>query len=173
MSLQQLNGSYVDTEDRLLFRFTTSTNEEYRLWLTQRITRALLAFGQRASIALLENKHAPSVAKVVDQFQQEKLGASVQTAAAFAGKPRLPLGATPMLVHYVEFPVGDRNLFCVQLELSNQQRLTLRLRQGEFDHLRSLLIQLWKRTPWGELPELNPAEESLLQESSTAPPSFH
>ncbi len=161
MSLQQLNGSYIETEDRLLFRFTTSANEEYRLWLTRRITGTLLAFGERTSMALLEQKHAPPVAQAVDQFQQEKLAASLQSASAFAAQSKLPLGATPMLVHQVEFlelPESDAALTAIQFLLSNQQRLTLKLHRGEFDHFRSLLLQLWKRSPWGEVPRLGNAE---------------
>jgi len=35
MSIRQLNASYVPEEDRVLLRFTTDTQEEYRLWLTR------------------------------------------------------------------------------------------------------------------------------------------
>lgn len=35
-ALQQINISYVMEEDRLLLRASTSTRQEYRLWLTRR-----------------------------------------------------------------------------------------------------------------------------------------
>jgi len=41
-SLRQLNVTYVEAQDRLLLKISTSDNKEYRLWLTRRFTRILL-----------------------------------------------------------------------------------------------------------------------------------
>lgn len=40
--LRQLNVSYIDTEDRLLLKMSTSEDEEYRVWCTRRFTRLLM-----------------------------------------------------------------------------------------------------------------------------------
>lgn len=40
--LQQINARYINTEDRILLRTSTSNNEEYLLWLTRRYTGLLL-----------------------------------------------------------------------------------------------------------------------------------
>ena len=40
--LRQLNVSYVETEDRLMLKVSTSDDKEYRAWCTRRFTRLLL-----------------------------------------------------------------------------------------------------------------------------------
>ncbi|MEX2365110.1 MAG: hypothetical protein WD601_00795, partial [Pseudohongiellaceae bacterium] len=41
-SLKQMNISYQPKEDRLLLKISTSSNSEYRIWMTRRFTSLLL-----------------------------------------------------------------------------------------------------------------------------------
>ena len=58
MSIKQFNGSYVLNEDRLLFRFNTSDDSEYRFWLTRRITLFFLAATDHLVEKQLEKSHS-------------------------------------------------------------------------------------------------------------------
>lgn len=156
MSVQQINGSYVDTEDRILFRLTTSGNEEIRLWLTRRVTATLLMIGETVAIAALEKKHPPMLAKAVDHFIQEEIQSSHNPETVFESKSKLPLGAVPVLVHDAVQAKNDprqSNIIGIRLKLSNQQDLNLKLSQAEFEQMRSFLYLMWKKTEWGEIPE--------------------
>ena len=42
MSIKQFNGTYDQKEDRLLFRFNTQDDQEFRFWLTRFITKGIL-----------------------------------------------------------------------------------------------------------------------------------
>ena len=39
MSITQFNATYVQEEDRVMFRFNTSASQEYRLWFTRLVVR--------------------------------------------------------------------------------------------------------------------------------------
>lgn len=161
MSVHQINGNYIETEDRLLFRLTTTDNEEIRLWLSRRVTAALMSIGETVSVSSLEAKHPPVIAKVLDDFQQEKIEASVNTEALFECKSKLPLGATPILVlnaMLAEHVQHKPNTVAIQLKLSNQQDLNLKLTQTEVNQLRTFLQLMWKKTGWGEGPEKRPPQ---------------
>ena len=38
MSIKQFNATYLAPDDRLLFRFNTLEDTEFRFWLTRRVT---------------------------------------------------------------------------------------------------------------------------------------
>jgi len=65
MSIKQLNGSYIPNEDRILFRFSTVDNCEYRFWFTRRITLFLLAATEHLVEKQLEQHHPPSTAREI------------------------------------------------------------------------------------------------------------
>ena len=46
MSIKQFNGSYMPNEDRLMFRFNTVEDDEYRFWFTRRVTLFILAWSR-------------------------------------------------------------------------------------------------------------------------------
>ena len=48
MNIHQLNVSHNDRQDRLLLRVNTQTAEEFRFWLTRRLTLRLLPALQQA-----------------------------------------------------------------------------------------------------------------------------
>jgi hypothetical protein len=68
MSIKQFNGSYVSNEDRLLFRFNTSDDSEYRFWLTRRITLFFLAATDHLVEKQLEKSHSKHTAKAITEF---------------------------------------------------------------------------------------------------------
>ena len=54
MSIQQFNGEWISQEDRVLFRFNTSTGEEFSFWLTRMMLRGLSQGAQHVAVKALE-----------------------------------------------------------------------------------------------------------------------
>jgi hypothetical protein len=65
MSIRQLNASYAPEEDRVMLRFTTDIQEEYRFWLTRAVVAALLQHAQTLAVKALEQHHSVQQAKAV------------------------------------------------------------------------------------------------------------
>ena len=42
MSIKQFNGEWVAREDRVLFRFNTSQDQEFSFWLTRFVVKSLI-----------------------------------------------------------------------------------------------------------------------------------
>ena len=57
MSIKQFNGNYQAQEDRILFRFNTAEDAEYRFWFTRRITLFILAASTHLIEKQLEKQH--------------------------------------------------------------------------------------------------------------------
>ena len=66
MIFQQVNASYIDDEDRLLLRISTTDFDEFRLWMTRRLCLNLLIETESLSINNLSQKHR--------QFQSGNIG---------------------------------------------------------------------------------------------------
>jgi len=104
VSIKQFNGTYFPQEDRLVFRFNTADDAEYRLWFTRRITLFILTAANQLIQAQLEEQHTPDVAKAISEFERESLKKNIQEDTQ-TGQPssyepgsRYPLGADPLLV---------------------------------------------------------------------------
>lgn len=73
MGIKQFNGTYFPQEDRLIFRFNTADDSEYRLWFTRRVTLFILAAANHLIQSQLEKQHTPDVAKAISEFERESL----------------------------------------------------------------------------------------------------
>jgi hypothetical protein len=149
MSLKQFNASYVAEEDRVLFRVTTASGEEYRLWLTRARVAELLALGAKAAVVKLEREHVellPQQAKAVAEFKQQAVKQSTQFTE-FEPANRLPLGAEPLLVRSMKMELQEQVL-ALQLELNAGRVLTLRLNDDMASKLRILLETISERARW-------------------------
>ena len=56
------------SEDRILFRFNTQNQEEYRFWLTRRVTLFILAATSHLLSKKLEQTHSPDAAKALNDL---------------------------------------------------------------------------------------------------------
>jgi hypothetical protein len=71
MTIKQFNATYLVPDDRLLFRFNTSDDSEYRFWLTRRITLFIQSTTQHLIVKGLKQKHSPDIAKAIADFDKE------------------------------------------------------------------------------------------------------
>ena len=146
MSIRQLNASYVPDEDRVMLRFTTDTDDEYRLWLTRAVVASLIQQTQALAVKALERQHNVTQARAVAQFKQQALQ---QTASytQFEGAARFPLGAEPVLVKSVQAQIHEQAPVLVWL-LPRGQNLTLRLHEDLLDKLQLLMHKMDGAAQW-------------------------
>lgn len=146
MSIRQLNASYVPEEDRVMLRFTTDTQEEYRLWLTRAVVGTLLEQTQALAVQALEQQGNVHQAKEVAQFKQQALQQSA-TYTQFEGAARFPLGAEPVLVRTVQAQFRENSSVLV-LALARGQNLTLTLSEDLVGKLQLLLQKMSEAGRW-------------------------
>ena len=96
MTIKQFNGTYLAGEDRVLFRFNTEPQEEFRFWFTRRVTLFILV----ATSHLLSKKwgtvHSLEVTKAINEFEKE----------TFLGTVKNENGSTPIYEAGLNFPLG-------------------------------------------------------------------
>ena len=143
MRITQFNASYVVDEDRVLFRFNTSTSQEYRLWLTRVMVRELLALGAQAAVA---REHASEHAQEIADFKQHTQAQATQFTS-FVPATQFPLGADPVLVKRVQITM-DKQTMALQLELQRGKVLTLQLTEEMVVKLRVLLEAIGRKAAW-------------------------
>ena len=108
MNIHQLNVSHVDRHDRLLLRLNTQTAEEFRFWLTRRLTLRLLPAFQQA-VGRLESTQAGVMApdaaskQILTDLKRDDFLQNADFKTPYAEQAQqLPLGDEPMLVTDVQ-----------------------------------------------------------------------
>ena len=149
MSIRQFNATYVAEEDRVLFRLTTTSSEEYRLWLTRVRVSEILAMGEKAAVvkvAQVESNLLPQQAQAVAEFKQQAAKQSTQFTE-FQPAQRLPLGAEPLLVKGLKMEVQDLAVV-LHMEVNFGRMLSLKLNEDMVSKLRILLEKISENARW-------------------------
>ena len=98
MSIKQFNGEWVCQQDRVLFRFNTSEDQEFSFWLTRYVLKGLLQGAQQLTVQALAQVHPPQVAQVMQTFQQESVTQQLNFQETFQAAKEKPMGDAPLLV---------------------------------------------------------------------------
>lgn len=108
MNIHQLNVSHNDRHDRLLLRVNTQTAEEFRFWLTRRLTLRLLPALQQ-TVGRMESQPPQTVApdpasqQLLTEFKRDAFLQQADFKTPYTEQPQqLPLGDEPMLVTDVQ-----------------------------------------------------------------------
>lgn len=154
MSIKQFNGSYMPNEDRILFRFNTAEDDEYRFWLTRRVALFILAATDHLVEKKLEQKHAKPAAKAIAQFQQEAVKEQTKFTSDYQPASKYPIGADPVLVMDVKctiIPVEGHDVLSMDLVMPGGANLNLKLTIPIFQTMRLLLERLAAQGNWGQM----------------------
>ena len=196
MAIKQLNASYLVNEDRILFRFNTQEQAEYRLWLTRRVTLFILAASTHLLTKKLEQVHSPDTAKAVNEFEKTMLIEAAKTANAgstdYESGVQFPLGFDPLLVMDASCSLtknGEKiteqntlkevnfdDSLSIEFLLPAGANLNLNLPGNMMRAMCVLLDQLRLQAGWGEaiLQIKNvPDEEQSLEIKTNQPISIH
>ena len=151
MNMRQFNATYDVIQDRLLCRLSTDDGSEYRFWFSRRITYFIFAATEHLVQKQLEKKHAPPVAKVINEFQQEAGRAQTHFAESYKPMEHFPLGEEPILLPDIRFTLIDHEtgmLMQVGLILPDQKELTLTLSLQTLQAMIVLLEKLAAQAQW-------------------------
>jgi len=121
--LHQINVAYIAKEDRLLLRVSTRAGDEYRVWLTRRLTRLLLDVLRRQM-----EKHggAPRLAASGETRRMFKEGAMNRSYESDHGGS-FPLGEQGILAARIQASAADADRLSLQLLPEGEQGVTLTL----------------------------------------------
>jgi hypothetical protein len=142
--LRQLNVSYIDTEDRLLLKMSTSEDEEYRVWCTRRFTRVLM---DRLEEAFQTDMPSPMAVpepsrREVARMQHQQSVAEESFQQPYQAEPTgYPLGEDGLLVTTLKY--SQKPDKAVHLFLGNNKGVGVTLNLNE--HLKHQLYELFTR----------------------------
>jgi hypothetical protein len=170
MSIRQINASYLVNEDRILFRFNTLDQAEYRLWFTRRVALFILAATSHLLTKKLEQTHTKDAAKALNEFGKQSILETVQqqkdASKDFESGTSFPIGADPLLVMdvtcslakngeklaFVEKPKagGADDAISIDFLLPGGANLNLKLPENLMQGMAVLLDQIRQNAGWGE-----------------------
>lgn len=154
MSIKQLNASYLLQEDRILFRINTESKEEFNFLLTRRVTLFILAASEHLVEKQLEQRHDPSTAKAVAEFEKKNLVSADGHGPSFEDGESFPLGKQALLVLDVTCGLADaedggEQLFSIDFVIGKDQSINLKLPKAMLIAMRLLLENLSDQASWG------------------------
>jgi hypothetical protein len=170
VSIKQINAAYLVNEDRILLRFNTPEEAEYRLWITRRIGLFMLVATTHLLTKQLEQSHAPDTAKAIDAFEKEALVEASKIANTtpneYQSGIQFPLGSEPILVMDVSCSLLQNNasdanksnaitdsnheIISIDFVLPGGANLNLKLASNMVRAITLLLDQLRQQAGWGE-----------------------
>lgn len=183
MSIKQFNATYLAPDDRLLFRFNTLENTEFRFWFTRRVTLFILAATKHLIVKNLEQTHSPEAAKAIAEFSKEVMQIDPSTQGvsqvdAYQPAANYPLGADPLLVMDAKCTLDKQGLedaLSLDLVLPDGANINVKMAGPTLQAMCALLNQLREHAAWGEVPSVSDVAihgaDSL--KDRTAKPSVH
>jgi hypothetical protein len=142
--LRQLNVTYVEAEDRLLLKVSTSDNREYRAWCTRRYTSLLLErLESLFESEVDEQQVVPEAAR--KEVARMKHGSEVSEASfqkPYEAEPEsFPLGEEGILLTALRYNQLESGVLTVNLSDGEGRGMTLNLDRK----LRHQLYELFRR----------------------------
>ena len=171
MSIKQFNGEWVCQQDRVLFRFNTSEDQEFSFWLTRYVLKGLLQGAQQLTAQALEQVHAPQVAQVMQSFQQESVTQQLNFQEAFQAAKEKPMGEAPLLVTGLMLnQTGD--VITLKLDLESGKSVQVQMNPSVLRVMLALLDKLQCVAQWG-VGLAAPEDASPSPSSPSGPPVIH
>lgn len=150
MSIRQFTGGYFPNDDRIIFRFNTVDQSEYKLWLTRRITHFIL-ISTGKFIEKEYKKLTPSVENVIsDIHQSEKQPTNF--SKPYEPGVQHPIGGDAVLVIDARcqmIKVEEQDIFSLDFILPGGGNLNLKLTVLVMKSLLLLLEELNVQAKWG------------------------
>lgn len=187
MNIHQMSVNYAERQDRLMLRVNTQDGQEFRLWLTRRLTGRLLPHLQ-ASVMQLETRNPqvmlvdPAAQQMLTELQRETFLEKADFKTPFKtplgdALPQLPLGEEPILVTDVQLNMhASGTLNVVFQDLSGDgasgRSCQLGLQSSLLHGLLHLMGQAVQQANWRMDAPTMPAQDDALFPSQAARPSY-
>lgn len=182
MSIKQFNATYLAPDDRLLFRFNTTEDTEFRFWFTRRVTLFILAATQHLIVKNLEQTHSPETAKAIAEFGKEVVQVDPSTQGisqvdTYQPAANYPLGAEALLVMDAKCTLdkqGPEDALSLDLVLPGGANINVKMAGPTLQAMCTLLNQLRVHAQWGDMPQVIEANlESIDAVTESRKPSVH
>ncbi len=148
MSIKQFNGEWVCKEDRVLFRFNTSEDQEFSFWLTRFVLKGLIQGAQHVTMQALEQMHTPQVAQVMQTFQQASVTQQLNFEEDFQPAKEKPMGDSPLLVTGLHLNhEGER--VSLKFDLDTGKAVHVEMNPTVLQVMLALLDKLQANANWG------------------------
>ncbi len=148
MSIKQFNGEWVGKEDRVLFRFNTTHEQEFSFWLTRFVVKGLIQGSQQMAVHVLAQAHPAPVAQVMQTFQQESVAQTLNFKETYQAAKERPLGVAPLLVTSLAMN-QDGEAVTLRLDVDNGQSVTVQMPTSTLQVMLALLDKLQATAQWG------------------------
>lgn len=182
MSIKQFNATYLAIDDRILFRFNTAEDAEFRFWLTRRMTLFILAATQHLLMKGLEQTHSPEAAKAMTEFgkgliQMDPNTKGVSGVEIYKPAANYPLGADALLVMDAKCTPDKQGLedgVSLDLVLPGGANINVKMAGTTLQAMCILLNQLREHAAWGEVPSVSQlAIQAEDKNKAVNKPSIH
>ena len=176
MTIKQFNAIYLVPDDRLLFRFNTVEDKEFRFWFTRRVTLFILAATHHLIVKSLEQTHNPEAAKAIAEFGNEAMQVNqgeqcVTQVDVYMPANSYPLGADPLLVIDVKCSLEQKEseeILSLDLSLPGGANINLKLAGPTLQAMCLLLNQLREHAHWGDVPQVQEVATTASEELEKA-----
>lgn len=128
--LDQIQISFVPDEDRLLLRLSTQDQQEFRLWLTRRLVKALRPAFDQTLVAQprIQTQATPQARQELLKFEHERVVQAADFKTPYrAEEKRLPLGQQPLVVTQIKIQRQPGGGIALSLAPTNGQGVDLAL----------------------------------------------
>lgn len=165
IGLGQFDASYKQQEDRILIRITNTEADEFRLWLTRRLSASLLAdFKVNISVYRLqpdsaeeESESAPRVSEMGAatlmraDMQQEADAAKQDFKQKFIPGKRFPLGEQGVVVDKIDFQANGESPGNHTLNFigTNGQQLSIGVTPHFLNTIFEVIERVSQQAGWG------------------------
>lgn len=150
MNIRQFSGTYLPNDDRIIFRFNTTDQSEYKFWLTRKVTRFILVSTSKF-FEQQHDKQAPSFEKIISEFQQPFQKTKSNFLEEYQSGSKFPLGAESILVIDARCQItkiDDQEIFSLDFILPGGANVNLKLPMDNMQKLVLLLEQLNTEAKW-------------------------
>lgn len=173
MNIHQVSVIYHPEQDRLLVRISSQDSEEFRLWLTRRLTLALMP-GLTKTAAEQLTRETPSSGlaaapdiqrqRIVENFRKEALTYENDFKTPYQAKDAaLPMGKEPLLVTEVKMALlksGKLQLAFIEKLPEPGRNVRIAINTQLTQGLLQLLNKCLKKSQWLKSPPLAGGQEA-------------
>lgn len=169
MQLHQINVGYDLQQDRLLLRFSTLEQLEYKMWITRRMLKGMWP----GLVQLMQNtpmvrqQAEPAAKQAVVEFQREQALAQTKFGTEYDAAQLPAVPGEPMLVYGLRMrpnPAGGHDIEFMQRQGAG---VHIRLQDAMVHALAKLMQDAVKATDWDMRLDLPPASPAAMSAGAT------
>lgn len=174
--LEQFNAGYDAAQDRILLRFRTTDDAEFRFWITRRYLSLLWPILMKIAdeFSALKAPSDPLARSAISEMAHGKAVDQADFKSEYKDGSLFPLGAEPVLLAKITLKAIQGDVRTLVLLPQFGQGINLDLDERLVHILARLLQQTAVAAEWGLKLEISPGTNELSELSnSTGPRMLH